>query len=225
MKRWLITIAIFLSAGAVVNVAVAWAGAAWAPSAPSVPSVPAVPAVLLVQPTFLDGWPEESLWLVGPMPVTEPGAWTTPRGSRSSGVGVHLERVSLKYVPRDHANLQPFGTNYFRVVHRCRAGLPLLSLEGFCASGWLRARQDALPAPHWIRALPFRLLPLRPIWPGLVVNTLLYSLVLWLLSGGPFVLRSFIRLRRGLCTACAYPVGESATCTECGRLVSHRAVV
>ncbi len=66
---------------------------------------------------------------------------------------------------------------------------------------------------------------LRPIWPGVAVNTLFYAVVLWLLSGGPFRLRRWVRVRRGLCPKCAYPRGESAVCTECGKLLSKRAMV
>ena len=60
-------------------------------------------------------------------------------------------------------------------------------------------------------------LPLLPIWPGFAVNTLFYTTILWLLLLGPFALRRFLRLRRGLCPRCAYPMGESSVCTECGR--------
>ncbi len=59
-------------------------------------------------------------------------------------------------------------------------------------------------------------IPLRPIWPGFAVNTLFYAAILWLLIPGPFALRRFLRLRRGLCPKCAYPSGESAVCSECG---------
>ncbi len=59
-------------------------------------------------------------------------------------------------------------------------------------------------------------LPLQPIWPGFAINTLFYAAVLWLLIPGPFALRRFIRVKRGLCPACAYRIGESAVCSECG---------
>ncbi len=62
-----------------------------------------------------------------------------------------------------------------------------------------------------------RLVPLRPIWPGFAVNTVFYAAVLWLLIPGPFVLRRIIRVKRGLCPACAYPRGESDVCSECGK--------
>jgi len=62
-------------------------------------------------------------------------------------------------------------------------------------------------------------LPLRPIWPGLVLNTLLYALVLWLLYRGSFVLRRHIRRKRGRCPKCGYDLrGQlpGAGCPECG---------
>ena len=61
------------------------------------------------------------------------------------------------------------------------------------------------------------ILPTRIIWPGFAINTILYAVVLWLLIPGPFALRRLVRRRRGLCPACTYPMGESPTCTECGR--------
>ena len=60
-------------------------------------------------------------------------------------------------------------------------------------------------------------LPLRPIWPGFAVNTIFYAVVLWLLICGPFAMRRIIRVKRGRCPKCAYPMGESAVCSECGK--------
>jgi hypothetical protein len=68
-------------------------------------------------------------------------------------------------------------------------------------------------------------LPLLPIWPGFAINTLFYAAILWLLFAAPFALRRRSRIRRGLCPACAYKIGESPICTECGTAVvpfSHR---
>ncbi len=67
--------------------------------------------------------------------------------------------------------------------------------------------------------------PLRPLWPGFAVNTLFYAAVLWLLILGPFALRRFIRVKRGLCPKCAYPMGELAVCSECGKALPGRAKV
>ena len=65
----------------------------------------------------------------------------------------------------------------------------------------------------------WRILPLRPIWQGFVINTLFYAVILWGLYAAPFALRRCFRIKRGLCPACAYPIGESAICTECGEPV------
>ncbi|MHC4317953.1 MAG: hypothetical protein ACYS1B_05355 [Planctomycetota bacterium] len=69
------------------------------------------------------------------------------------------------------------------------------------------------------------ILPLRPIWPGFALNTIFYAAALWLLTCGPFALRRLVRIRRGLCPACAYPLGESAICSECGKPLAKCAVV
>ncbi len=63
-----------------------------------------------------------------------------------------------------------------------------------------------------------------PLWLGFAVNTLLYAVVLWLLICSPFTLRRVIRVRRGLCPACAYPRGEWDVCSECGKAIPSRKV-
>ena len=54
---------------------------------------------------------------------------------------------------------------------------------------------------------------------GFAINTMFYAAMLWLLFAalhpGGFVRRR-IRARRGQCPACAYPIGASNVCTECG---------
>ena len=62
----------------------------------------------------------------------------------------------------------------------------------------------------------------RPIWPGIAVNTVFYAAIIWLVILGPFALRRYLRRRRGLCPACAYPMGESDVCTECGKVLPKR---
>jgi hypothetical protein len=56
----------------------------------------------------------------------------------------------------------------------------------------------------------------HPRWPGFAINTVFYAGVLWLLFAAPFALRRRRRTKRGLCPKCAYPVGSSEVCTECG---------
>jgi hypothetical protein len=61
-----------------------------------------------------------------------------------------------------------------------------------------------------------RLLPLRPLWPGFAINTLLYAPIIWLLLFAPLALRRVIRRQRNLCERCGYPRGPSTICSECG---------
>jgi hypothetical protein len=61
--------------------------------------------------------------------------------------------------------------------------------------------------------------PLRTLWPGFAINTLFYAAILWVLFAAPFALLRRRRVKRGLCPACAYPVGASEVCTECGQPV------
>ena len=65
-----------------------------------------------------------------------------------------------------------------------------------------------------------RALPVDPIWPGFAINTIFYTAILWLLFAVPGVakgVRRWRRIKHRLCPACAYPVGDSAVCTECGQ--------
>ena len=61
-----------------------------------------------------------------------------------------------------------------------------------------------------------RSLPLRPIFPGFLINTLFYAVIAYLLLFAWRDVRRVMRSRRGCCGKCGYPVGESAVCTECG---------
>jgi hypothetical protein len=65
--------------------------------------------------------------------------------------------------------------------------------------------------------------PCLPIWPGFAINTILYAAILWLLFAAPGTIRRWRRIKRGLCPECAYPVGSSETCTECGAVIADRA--
>src|SRR5262245_36915851 len=79
-------------------------------------------------------------------------------------------------------------------------------------------RNGFLLSPHprvMLGTIPFswlelRVLPLMPLWPGFAINTVFYAAILWLLFAFPFALRRRRRIKRGLCPACAYPVGDSA---------------
>ena len=100
-----------------------------------------------------------------------------------------------------------------------QVGWPLRSF--WCAH--IRRGAKSVLEVHGIAA-PFaeaRVIPTRLIWPGFAANTLFYAGLLWL----PFAMRRFLRVKRCLCPACAYPMGESGVCSECGKALPKRAKV
>jgi hypothetical protein len=68
--------------------------------------------------------------------------------------------------------------------------------------------------------IPFgdRLFPIAPFWPGFLLNTLFYAALIAAPRPAFFWLRSRRRLRRGLCSRCAYDLRglASPACPECG---------
>jgi hypothetical protein len=236
MRRRLLIILIFLLAGAVVNVAVAWTCA------------------IKVNP--LNGKVKDALENVLGMQ-----GFAVMRFSRSGATLITCYRCNGALHPSDvqgdPAALLDYWTGFHqptpeyesgttlkeeRIAHGC--GWPMLTF--WCETygdliGWgpfggpLRGGVDTEHSP-WKRDVGRRrsfltipaVLPLRPIWPGFVVNTLFYAAILWPLICGHLVpgrfLWRFLRRRRGLCPWCAYPMGESAVCTECGKELPQRAV-
>lgn len=62
-------------------------------------------------------------------------------------------------------------------------------------------------------------LPLLPLWPGFLLNTFFYALLLFALIRTPRVLRRAVRRRGGRCDRCGYDrqgLDPDAACPECG---------
>ena len=222
VRRRIILILIFLLAGAVVNVAVAWMCALTSSAGTE---------------TFAAAVHDSTIWQVGRYSRTGAVVFVSVR-DRSGGVG----RSGFGGDPAEFlddwtgfASPTPqFESGEITRETRVASGrgLPMLAL--WCETtrggeGQIRGGIDtgALPLNFWIQKTPpfwadSRVLPLRPLWPGFAVNTLFYAALLW----SPFVLRRFIRVRRGLCPACAYPRGESDVCSECGKaLPNSRSII
>ncbi len=65
-----------------------------------------------------------------------------------------------------------------------------------------------------------RILPLQPVWSGLVIDTVLYD-SLWFALFSLRDIRSRLRRRRGQCVRCGYRLLPDQTrCSECGERVS-----
>ncbi len=229
MKRHLFTIAVFLLAGAVVNVAVAWGCAAWTPISTPISTQIGRPYTI------------SSHGVPGSRPLTssEQQWWLADRGAAllpplevidHRSIGVTMRQVFHRrpaLVPRRGSppSLGKLGDRTVQEWHLYSAGWPLRSLDGLVRHYHLHGVTGELPngTHEYVDLIrrpansgAYRPLPLGPIWLGFAVNTLFYAAVLWLLICGPFALRRLIRVRRGLCPGCGYLVGESDVCTECG---------
>ncbi len=206
MKRRLLIVVIFLLAGAVVNVAVAWIFA-FVDHPLSRPDADLM--TRLTRIAYSDVICVHEIRAHGTLRVLCYRFADTSNDATSS-----LEQLLPVPLIASPLDLQP---DTF-VLHRAY-GWPLLSLAHMPG------------AKSSLNVRPTRLLinrsstpPLRPLWPGFAVNTIFYAAFLWLLIPGPFALRRFIRVKRGLCPACAYDLrhGEHDACPECGGLSSDR---
>lgn len=90
------------------------------------------------------------------------------------------------------------------------------SLSGETAAGAMPIPPTA-DYPYADRALPY-----LPIWPGLALDSVIWGAVAIAGVSASRLTRCALRRRRGLCPACAYPVGASPVCTECGAAVTPR---
>jgi hypothetical protein len=188
VKRRALRIGLFLVLGAIVNVAAAW--------------------------TFLNVVPVWDSGMFGPDTVdAEHEEWwqrhrPTDALGDPDGLNVGLNAGAL--VER----IYPFDDSPECILAiRARAGWPSPSLIG---GVWQTHSGRHIAATDAMRPTDRVLLPVRPLWPGFLINTLFYAAILWLLFAIPGRIRRTMRLKRGLCPKCAYPLGSSDLCTECG---------
>jgi hypothetical protein len=217
VKRIIITLCVFLLLGAVVNVAVAWGCVFWSPIDWKKPierdgTVP-LPVIQYVPPSFFVAGSDADY------------VSYTFRQDRSIGIellqfGVFEQRGSTLRMRAD------------RLLHVEHAGWPISSLNsvGLIDLDESESWRHAVPIPSswnaldagsfWFRDYK-RALPIGPVWPGFAINTFFYAAILWLLFAAPGRVRRWRRSRRGLCANCAYPVGASDVCTECGEVIKR----
>ena len=199
-----------MGAGAVVNVAVAWGCALWAPLTSATVEWPRSRAVQLMEERQLSPSSDEYVFahdiegfgLTLIVAMLDPYAHLDAEIARSRLGAWLVVTYAGSPLRALQGEFRGIGRDFKEVV-----GTMQEPVGGVVINNELRKRVGGFPP----------LLPLRPIWPGFAINTILFAAALWLLIPGPFALRRFIRRRRGQCVKCGYPVGESAMCTECGR--------
>lgn len=227
----------YLAAGAVVNVLVAAGCALWMPLHQDL-------VWTFVQPPwYVRDWPPQE-WMNNQARAAEPPRehWFTFRVSEARGVGVSLVELSGSFTGRGTTLQLP---NRVLVI---RAGFPWRVMEAASAEEpchWFSQKlptsvfspvatlplspqpmQQQLELPRLdLRTVTRNFIPLAPVWAALIANTIVWAFILALLVRGPRWVRGEIRMRRGLCRSCGYPVGVADRCTECGHVLPARADV
>lgn len=185
---------VFLLLGAIVNVAVAWGLAIAGSGVGNLAASSARKAE-----TDFWGYPE---------------AWPHEHDFRYLGFTATELRL-----PREEKRTDGGWHAAFRI----EAGLPLQSLGGVVRGRSQHGQRK--PSQHdAILTVPGDttwLLPYGVNWPRFVANTLFHAALLGLMIFGPLTARATLRRKRRLCVACAYPIGISPVCTECGTAVKH----
>ncbi len=152
--------------------------------------------------------------------------WPDQHGSGQHWSCFGVRRVRVKAGLRPHTF--PSGTEVFfarYMTDHKAAGWPIYAV---CSTSWLDNENPSwivssgLRIPITVDSLPHVDLPCLPLWPGFAINTVFYAVILWGLFALPAALCRKRRLQRGLCSKCAYPIGTSEVCTECGAAVKVR---
>src|SRR5436190_180033 len=246
-KRTLRMVLLLLTAGAILNVAVAWGCSFNAPSLairgfsqPAVqeaaavwnryaqPGTPPAPSAIVFANNVYTSRQGE---LLRDGLVSEGGgSQTTERFGIEQVVVTRCETVAIGA----QKNPNPMKSERW-VICEFRVGLPIRCLfagtfqsestGAFKITGGFAESIGAIPVGflNTVPAPTHSLLPYFVLPSGFIFNTIFYAAILWLLFAAPFALRRRIRARRGQCPGCAYPIGTSDVCTECGAAVSPRA--
>ena len=209
--RVIVLLLLFISAGAIINVAVAW-------------------RFLVTRPTLRsDDSP------ITPPPFATELLAANPRWKKNGGPYFDCFReTGYRIIVINDPSPVAQQFTYASV------GLPAIALEGARITtepfSYVPGVPDTVESSRGALQLPARwrngfesFLPIRPVWPGFAINTIFYGAALWLVfcAGHGFVSRRIRRKRRrrGQCLHCGYdlrgqappPEGQSTKCPECGR--------
>jgi hypothetical protein len=182
------------------------------------------------------GWDYDHYWLLTPDPASVPipflcsleemprtsyakRAW---RWGEAAPTGASTDIASTEYQPRQLVHKGRVATNARRFEWvEYIAGWPLRSATMYKAPDEEQVF-DALELPSWLNSLVGNShdipVPTRPIWPGMIANTLIYGAAWAALFVTPGIARGRLRAWRGRCPRCGYDLRHQASpgCPECG---------
>jgi hypothetical protein len=203
----MIVLVLLLVAGAIVNVAMAWA--------------------FVLRPTGLREIDRKDFF----WPIAIPKGFERPTavyggGIASWGTTKLVAVVALRSGDTGTMDVllagwpcQSLYAERHGVVPRHFAGIPSATSFNSPRNFW-----QGVTIP-WRDAHHVSCFPTIPVWPGFAINTLFYAAVLALLFFAPGRIRRFIRMKRGRCPACGYMIApgtcSGGVCTECGGPVTQ----
>jgi hypothetical protein len=213
MKKCLRNLCLFLVLGAIVNVAAAWGCALWV----DLSTVQSTGGKMYDSANHVE-W---TAWV-----LRSPGAaFVQSVRSRTDHEGATFVDPTIKLVPAIggiRAAGQSFETRGYEDRYIEAEGWPLLCLwseyRPSSENSLLVGEPDLEPDGAYRIAGPPRerrwhlvpvSIPTWVFWPGFAIDAIFYATILWLLFISPSKVRRFIRIRRGRCGACGYPIGAS----------------
>ena len=234
MRRRLIQLGVFLLVGAITNVAVAWGFALSASTSSTGQSaIATLPngTSWVVDNIEEPGFNQVISDLPGCIFHVGPGL---SMGSDPVALIPSWSRIRHPILPTDSAvRLRTSGSIHMlcgpsQLMVDEAVGLPFRSM--WC--GWGLPQVFAYSATPLTSVTPIvrgvefsapdtfgignKALPLGILWSGFISNTFFYAVLCFAVPRMIQGVRSRRRIKRGLCPACAYPVGSSDVCTECG---------
>ncbi|MBS0197039.1 MAG: hypothetical protein JSR77_09790 [Planctomycetes bacterium] len=162
---------------------------------------------------------------VKPLPPDAPAEWHIRSWHHAYGVGIDYQLITecewMGSLPGVRQGLGPQ-----RTLTLVRVGWPMVAMafseryrevqtpvshfETVWTSG-IEVPAKRFPAAGFVRRLP-----IRPIWWGFILNSVIYAIAIGGVISMLRAVRRWRRRRHGLCEQCAYPTGTGPACPECG---------
>jgi hypothetical protein len=221
VKRLAFKLVVFLLAGAIINVAVAWGIWMYHDSGVIVPSrISTTPSLLPANARSIWERSEAESW-----PPLVRATWTECAALGLSGIYGESKRydagVMMPGLSESELRNMWVGRGTFEAA-QFECGLPLgtFSIELARESNTVNV-MGAGRTRHNGFEIDGCVLPTKSLWSGFAINTIFYAVIVWMLCAVPGAVRWRVRIKRGQCASCAYSLRESASdkCPECGAAV------